>query len=196
MSETLVLDAEGRFSGDGDAERQLQGRAGPWRLVPTSQDLLVLHRERPSGTGDGPRVVVCGDVSGFGLGDLLAALGMGRWTGVVRVRAGEVERELGLRQGRVVQAFSNNPEDALDAVLARARLGRARRPRPAELAQAVRRQAEEIFCALLRMAPGVFFLVDAPVCAASGVDLELDHLLLEALRRQDEAGRDRAAAGR
>lgn len=215
MPEFLSLDPKGRLSPEGDAGRRyVSERSGRWRIVPSVDDLVILRRERVAGEAEGVRAVLTGDLGGFGLGELVAFLAQSRWTGVLTVASGAVEKTVFIRQGSVRWAASNLPADRLGEAVRRlglvtdAELERVldKTPPPgtkigqlllsnrlitaADLYKAIKHQIEEIFFSVLVMEQGVYFLFNDPVDGrfAAQVSLDLNGLLMDGLRRIDELG--------
>ena len=215
MPEYLSLDKKGRLSADGEpGRRYLSDKEGRWRILPASPDLVLLRRQRVDHPAEGVRAVLTGDLGGIGLGELVAFLAQSRWTGVLNVASGGVEKSVFIRQGSVRWATSNLPSDRLGEVVQRLGLvaGDAieraleKTPPPgarigqlllgsglldaAGLYKAITHQIQEIFFSVLVMDHGVFSLFNDPVDArfAAQLNLDLNALLMDGLRRIDEMG--------
>ncbi|RMG12297.1 MAG: DUF4388 domain-containing protein [Deltaproteobacteria bacterium] len=215
MPEWIRFDEKGRAQAESKTGRAwLEARAGRWRIVPSAHDLTVLRRDPVEGGAPPVRAVLSGDLSGFELGELLAYLAQSRWTGVLTVASNAAEKSIFLKQGTVRWATSSLLADRLGEVVKRlglvsaealdAALERTPPPgrkvgqlllssgllTPAELYGALRRQMEEIFFSILTLREGVFFLFNDPVEGrfAAQINLDLNGLLMEGLRRIDEMG--------
>jgi hypothetical protein len=208
----FTLDARGQLAPESqEAGRALGARRGPFALLPTSPDLLVLVRTpTQGGSAPAPRVVLAGDLSAFPLSDLIAFLSQSRWSGVVRVSAPGGERSVTLKEGEVRGAASDDPADRIGEVMVR--LGYVDRPRleevlrenpPSKVGRAlvergvlqahdlfrcVTHQVSEIFHAIMLAREGAFALVDQPLEERGGhsVQLSTQSLLMDSIRKIDE----------
>ena len=213
MPEFVDLEPEGRLNPRTETgARFLAERAGPWRIVPASDDLLLLRRPTLGATGDRVRAIMAADLEGFALGEMLAFMAQSSWTGVITVSEGEAEKSLFIQQGSVRWCASNVPADRLGQVLQRLGLAEANSIEPAlleaqeagrrigevlvergvvstsELYQALKHQMEEIVHSTLLMKAGLFFLFNDPVETrfSAQINLDLGRLLMDGLRRIDE----------
>ncbi|MDF1564155.1 MAG: DUF4388 domain-containing protein [Deltaproteobacteria bacterium] len=213
MPEYVKIDRSGKvFPVGRTAEAYLGGRAGEWRIVPAHPDLLVLRQDDVRPVEAGVRAVLAGDIQGLPLGEMLAYLAQSRWTGVITVATGQVEKSIFLRQGAIRWASSTAPNDRLGVVLGRLGLvdpgaiDRVMRSQPdagarlgglllankmvsaADLYQALKHQVQEIFFSVLVLEEGLYFLFNDPVEGrfAAKINLELTGMLMEGMRRFDE----------
>ena len=119
------------------------------------------------------KAVLWGDVAGMPVPDLLNILSHGKRTGLLVSQSVEgVERALGIVDGDVTFAASSQPGEGND-------------PR-------------EIAVGLLRLTAGAFTFLRGPAGVLQGVEpaLGIQELLLDGLRRIDEAGKDGHTTGR
>lgn len=207
----ILLHPSGRLTSDGlDVETWASPRVGLWRPVPTPADLIIL--ERAEGEAQGGQVTLSGRITAPGdLTDILQMIHTGRWEGLFNVLLGAVRKTLILKEGDVVGAVSNAPEDRIGEVLVRlgmigpdqrdramAQAGEARRLgqvlvqsgliAPATLYSALKAQVEEIFYSLLLLTDGTYWFakdkLDKPVWGQ--LRLSTSGLLLEGVQRMDE----------
>ncbi len=210
----ITLDDRGHLVPEDEAgQRWLAGRSGRWRIVESAGDLLLLRREPANGEADGKRAILSGDLKGLGLGELLGFLAQSRWTGVVKVVSDKIERAIFVKHGSVKWASSNQPSDRLGSVLQRLGLVTAEDVKRAmaapegnrkigqallgmglidstDLYSAIKHNVEEIFFSSLLVERGLFFLFNDPLenRFAVNINLDLNGLLMDGLRRIDEIG--------
>jgi hypothetical protein len=198
------------------ARRRLATAAGRWRLVPSPQGLLLLRRVGDEG-GEGPRVALAGDIAGPGvLADVINFIHFNQWDGALAIVDEASRRTLTFHKGQLLGVSSNLPEDRLGAMLVRfghlseEQLGACVREvtpqrrlgtvivdkglmSSTDLFEGVRRQAEEIFYAVLLQRRGAFYVTrEAEPPSAVRLHLDTQSLLLEGLRRIDEMAYFRA----
>jgi hypothetical protein len=196
-----------------DVATRLGTRPGTYRLLPTSDDLVLL--QRVAGPGETPavgRVLLSGEIDHQGgLLDIIDFIHTNTWTGHLDIVSGAVRKALYCRRGDVQSAASNVPEDRLGAILFRfglvsdaaleRALGRAAGT-PNRIGQllvddgvitahdlysSMRRQVEEIFYSVLALREGAFYFFggenEGP---PSQLLLSTKALLFEGVRRIDE----------
>ncbi len=213
MPEYLSLDESGQLVPESETVRRwMSGKAGRWRIVPAAADLVILRRDEVQGRADGVRAIFCGDIQGLALGELLAFLAQSRWTGVLSVATGQVEKTVFIKHGAVKWASSNDHCDRLGEIVQRlglvssADLERVLAADPAKarkigqtllanglvdstgLYRALKHQVEEIVYSTLLLTQGLVFLFNDPVEArfAAQINVDLNGLLMDGLRRIDE----------
>jgi hypothetical protein len=181
------IESDGRVSLDPEAQRRLAGRAGRYRVVPTTGEIVILQRvaegrASTSVSGIAPgRVTLAGEVDAVGgLVDVINFILSNQWSGQLAVVDGQARKTLFFRRGDVRTAASNVPEDRLGAILYRygivteeqlksavaassgvAKLGQIFVEQglltPHDLYTYVRKQVEEIFFSMLVMRTGAFY---------------------------------------
>jgi hypothetical protein len=177
MPEYLSLDKKGRLAADGEpGKRYLADKEGRWRILPAAPDLVLLRRQRIDHAGEGVRAVLTGDLSGIGLGELVAFLAQSRWTGVLNVASGPVEKSIFIREGSVRWATSNQPSDRLGEVVQRLGLVEG---------DAIERALERTPPPGARIGQ---LLLGTGLLIAAQLNLDLNALLMDGLRRIDEMG--------
>jgi hypothetical protein len=209
----LRVEPDGRVHGlDEAATQALGGHQGTWRYLPSSGDLLVLRRiSGPDGGDVGrPGITLCGTIGGTE--DLIRIINMVHThseSGALHVCDRTAHRTLYFHNGKLLAGLSDRAEDSLPAMLLRT----GALPHPEEslypadspaqqgqdlvnrglltthqLYEGLRRQAEDIFEAVLFQPSGVFYLtkpLDRSAIPAM-LYLDLQELLFDALRRNDE----------
>ena len=193
--------------------QKLVTAAGRWRMLPSPPDLIMLRRD-----GTRPSVMFSGLVDdGTVLPDIFNFLHMAQLEGTLEVLGGTTRRTLYFKRGQVISAASSLAEDRLGALLVRFGLvteeqlvSAAKEATPQrrlgqvlvesglmtshDLFEGVKRQAEEIFFAVLLARDGVFYFSrprgDEQLPAK--VQLDTQGLLLDGLRRMDEMSYFRA----
>src|SRR5271169_954692 len=155
-----------------------------------------------------------GDLSRFEVPDLLTFLNLGRRTGVLALERPDQETKLFLREGNPVYAnstreslrlgnllvrFGKVNQEQLDAVLGRLtsgfRLGNVllqdKRLTQEELASILKVQVSEVVFDTFGWGSGVFSFYDRvrPPATAVTLDMDLQNLIMEGVRRIDERGR-------
>ncbi len=215
MPEYLSLQESGKIEPESEpAQRWLSTRAGRWRIVPAAEDLFLLRRDEVEGKVESLRAVFSGDIKGMALGELMAFLAQSRWTGVLSVASGSIEKTVFIKHGSVKWATSNQDCDRLGQVVQRLGLvspddiQRVLPPDPtgtkrigqallshglvdsAGLYRAIKHQIEEIVYSTLLFESGLFFLYNDPVEKrfAAQINIDLNGLLMDGLRRIDEIG--------
>lgn len=184
---TFVIESDGRVALDPEAQRRLSGRAGKYRVIPTTGEIVILQRvaegrQASSVSGIAPgRVTLAGEVDAVGgLVDVINFILSNQWSGQLAVVDGQARKTLFFRRGDVRTAASNVPEDRLGAILYRfgivteeqlktavastggvSRLGQKLVEQglltPHDLYTWVRKQVEEIFFSMLVMRAGAFY---------------------------------------
>jgi uncharacterized protein DUF4388/FHA domain-containing protein len=164
----------------------------------------------------GPRMqkVLEGDLARVEVPDLLTFLNMGRRTGVLALECVDLETKIFFREGRTVFATSTRDElrlgsmlvrmgkvkpEVMDRVLARpkapGRIGHALLAEnvlsEAELASFLKVQVSEVIFDTFAWRAGVFSFWDGvpPPATAVTLDMDLQNLLMEGVRRIDERHR-------
>jgi len=155
-----------------------------------------------------------GDLSRFEVPDLLTFLSVGRRTGVLALERPEQETKLFLREGNPVFAnstleslrlgnllvrFGKVSQEQLDRVLGRLtsgfRLGNVllqdKRLNEEELASVLKVQVSEVVFDTFGWEAGIFTFYDRvpPPATAVTLDMNLQNLIMEGVRRIDEKGR-------
>lgn len=183
----FVIESDGRISLDPEAQKRLAGRAGRYRVIPTTGDILILQRvsaTRASASVSAiaaGRVTLAGEIDAVGgLVDVINFILSNQWSGQLAVVDGQARKTLFFRRGDVRTAASNVPEDRLGAILYRygvvtheqlqtalgasagaAKLGQVFVEQglltPHDLYTYVRKQVEEIFFSMLVMRSGAFY---------------------------------------
>lgn len=212
MEQRFVVDAKGGLS-SADGPGGLSGRAGYFKLQPTSPDWIVLVRSPAQGgiLEKRPRVVLAGDCGAFPLQDLIAFLGQSRWTGVLRLSAPGNERLLTLKDGEVRSAASDSVSDRIGEVMVRlgyvgrpqleqvlndappSRVGKAMVERgflkAHDLYKCLQEQITEIFHGMMLAKDGTFTLIDQELDEKSlvhNLSLSMQGLLMDSIRKIDE----------
>src|SRR5579883_184791 len=189
---TILIDAAGEFVLEGRAAaRRLSTRAGRYRLVPSSENLVVLQRVDRDDDPARARVVIAGDVERAAgqrsmLADVVRFIHANGWSGHLVVLDEHLRKTLAFQGGELAGATSNQPEDRIGAVLYRA--GRitsddlervlAHRPEGTprfgqrlveagaltahDLYRYVHVQVEEIFHSVLQLRRGEYYFQRAP----------------------------------
>ena len=212
--ELLRVSADGHVSVGADAATRLAKRAGTYRVLPTSDDLVLLQRVGASGQAPAAgRVLLSGEVDHQGgLIDILHFIHTNTWSGHLDIVSGKVRKALHFRRGDVQSAASNVPEDRLGAILFRFglvsesaleralakaagtpnRIGQILVEESAisahDLYSSMRRQVEEIFYSALALREGAFYFYRAGEDEGPPSQLLLSSkaLLFEGVRRIDE----------
>lgn len=199
---------------------QLCNKEGRWRMMTSGPDLMILGRMRgqsgpPVDAGQElPQIALAGEISAAGgLADIIAFIHQNRWTGTLHCVLETSHRRVEFAEGEVTAASSNLPGDRLgellydygrisradlDAALAETgpehRIGQVLTQRglvtPAELFAFIRKQTQEVFCAVLRLRQGSYCFerrpLDHNVTFSSLETLSTTELLLDGIRRIDE----------
>jgi hypothetical protein len=190
--------------------------AGEWEAFPSSAALGVLLRpEAKSEPGQSaPKTVFAGDLSVVATPDLISFIAQGRYTGMLYVRNGVIDRYLVFRAGKLCWGGSNDPGERLGEVAVRAGLLTRERLQEAlaqqsksgsgaklgqslvrmglltglEQWKAVQLRITEILYSLLVKSDGAFVFLDMPHHPGleSHLSLDLQGLLLEGFSRVDE----------
>lgn len=157
------------------------------------------------------KLLLCGDLAGFGIGDLFSMLQMVQKTAVLWIRSSDGSRKIYFRKGEIVFASSDRPEDRLGQVLYRTGKLTLDQLRSAErqirsgvrfgsllleqgLIQAkdlywgVKYQIEEIVYGVFGLTRGEFFLIEDDPLEEDLLRLSFNtqNLLMEGFRRLDE----------
>jgi hypothetical protein len=210
----ITIDEEGRLIASGRVRERLRQRRGPWRVVPSVDNLIVLQRldgatAQPAGPTN--RAMLCGDVTGHApLIDVINFIASSRWTGVLSIVTGEVAQSIYFKRGDVKAASSNRRQDRLGDIIYR--FGGATKEQLDEalresgggrkigkvlvekgvlnahrLWQFIRTQIEEIFYSVLFIKDGQFFFYPRSEDEFhTNLTLSTQNLLMEGLRRVDE----------
>lgn len=212
QSFVVVVDGEGRVSGEPRAQRRLASQAGRYNLVSTTDDLIVLQRAQSRSLNVAGHIVVSGDIEGTGgLVDIIGFINSNAWNGQLAVIDGAIRRTVFFRQGEICSAASNVPEERFGAILYRhgviddvqledalkasgstAKLGQVLVERkaitPHDVYTYVRKQIEEIFFAVLFMRRGDYYFYRTTVEDAAPQQFQLStrSLLFDGVRRMDE----------
>ncbi|HLL55940.1 MAG TPA: DUF4388 domain-containing protein [Myxococcaceae bacterium] len=212
MSARFKIDSRGQLAPESsEAAAALGAKAGSFVLAHTAPDLVCMVRSPASGGQVAqPRVVLAGDAAGFPLSDLIAFLSQSRWTGVVRVHAPNGERTVGIKDGEVRSASSDDPADRLGEIMVRlgyidrdrleevlrdtppSKVGRALVERGMlqahDLWKCLTHQVSEIFHAIVLSRDGAFLLLDQEPDERQGGNLQLStqSLLMDSIRKIDE----------
>lgn len=120
-TDLVIVAADGtlRVVGRG-AERRLRDRAGRYRLIVDSDELLVLRGEGRAGRTGGPRVLMAGEiVTGTTVLEVINIIANASWLGDLRIFSETNTRSLTFDRGAVKHAHSNHPDDRLGEVLYR-----------------------------------------------------------------------------
>jgi hypothetical protein len=207
---------------DREASKQMRGRQGSFRLLPSPPHALVL-RQIEDGAADRPeeeavRFWMSGEITKPGvLWDLIGMAGQGNWTGELVVIEGELQRGIFFERGAVVGASSSGERERLGEVLyhygaiTRDQLGIImNRVTPEmrfgetavalgflareKLFELLSKQAEEIVYATMLVPRGSFYFVEAvnESRLTYRLNLPVHSLLMEGVRRMDEIEHFRA----
>ncbi|HBL27739.1 MAG TPA: hypothetical protein DD490_12955, partial [Acidobacteria bacterium] len=211
-----------------DVERDGSLTLPPWTLAQLRllrpEPFLVLadgsHAVHLIRAGSGPpallqaeRITLQGSLEGFGIADLFSLLNMSRRSGMLLLISEQIQKTVWFRQGEIVFAATNRPEERLGQVLYRTGklsleglLDAERHLAPGKrfgavllerghldaptLAWGVKYQVEEIIYSVFRLTHGSFFFLDG---AAAGTDLgqlsiDTNSVLMEGYQRVDELG--------
>ena len=210
----ITIDDEGRLIASARVRDRLRQRHGPWRLVPSVDNLLVLQRLDPSSSeaaAGGTRAMLCGDINGTApLIDIINFIASSRWTGVLSLVSSEAAQSIYFKRGDVKAASSNRRQDRLgdiiyrfggatkeqlDGALREAGSGRKIGKVLVEkgvlnahrLWQFIRTQIEEIFYSVLVIKDGQFFFYPRSEDEFhTNLTLSTQNLLMEGVRRVDE----------
>ncbi len=212
----LRINADGRVAIGPDLARRLGARAGAYRLLPTSNELVLLQRLPTSSSNVAAlpgRLLLSGEIDRLGgLADILHFIHTNGWSGQFEVVTGSVRKALYCRRGDVQSAASNVPEDRLGAILFRYGLvteevvsrtlqRAAGTPNRIghilveeglitahDLYTSMRRQVEEIFYSVLGLRQGEFYFFKSgdDDGPPSQLLLSTKALLFEGVRRIDE----------
>lgn len=209
----LDIELSGQIRVPHATAQKLVPAAGRWRMLPSPPDIIMLRRD-----GSRPSIMFSGLVDdGTVLPDIFNFLHMAQLEGTLEVLGGTTRRTLYFKRGQVISAASSLAEDRLGALLVRFGLvteeqlvAAAKEATPQrrlgqvlvesglmtshDLFEGVKRQAEEIFFAVLLARDGVFYFSrprgDEQLPAK--VQLDTQALLLDGLRRMDEMSYFRA----
>lgn len=208
----VVVDGEGKITGDPRAQRRLASQAGRYNLLSTTDDLIVMQRAQSRSLNVAGHIVVSGDIEGTGgLVDIIGFINSNNWHGQLAVVDGAVRRTVFFRTGEVCSAASNVPEERFGAILYRhgvidevqledalkasgatAKLGQVLVERkaitPHDVYTYVRKQIEEIFFAVVFMRRGdyYFYRTNVEDAAPQQFQLSTRSLLFDGVRRMDE----------
>lgn len=214
----VEVSATGRLKPGDPASARLSEVPGLWKLVPEIGRLMLLERvvdNRDHARIGRDREVVLAGVfdSGAQLAGVLDYVRMARLDGCMQIDSGEVKATLYLRRGVYLSGRTNLRGDRLGEVLVRAgmitsaqldelvedlsdgaRLGNMMVTRgrltTAQVYEGLRRQAEDIVYSVLRLDHGSYYMT-APLdmtAVPAMLRLDLKGLLMEGVRRLDEAG--------
>ncbi len=214
----VEVSATGRLKPGDPASVRLSEVPGLWKLVPEIGRLMLLERvvnnRDHSRIGRDREVALAGVFDGHHqLAGVLDFVHIARLDGCMQIDSGEVKATLYLRRGVYLSGRTNLRTDRLGTVLVRAgmitaqqrdelveelsdgaRLGNTLVTRgmltTAQVYEGLRRQAEEIFYSVLRLDKGSFYIsspLDMTEVPAM-LRLDLKQLLMEGVRRLDEAG--------
>jgi hypothetical protein len=159
------------------------------------------------------RISLHGNLESFGIADLFSLLNMSRRSGLLLLIAEQTQKSVNFRNGEIVFAGSNLPEDRLGQVLYRtgklSREGLAEAERhvtpgqrfgamllerqlidPPSLLWGVKHQVEEIIYSIFRLTRGSFFLFDGNFVEAdlAVASIDTNNVLMEGYQRVDELG--------
>jgi hypothetical protein len=209
---TIVIDGNGRVSGDGsDAATFLSDHAGEWTISASGPDMLVLER-RGEAAGESGRAVLAGTIAREGhLIDIIGFISSSQWSGTLTASSAGARRELYFDKGSVRMATSNERSDRLGELMHRlgkitksqlddavqdigpdARIGEVLIRRGAstatEIFKMIHTQVEEMFYATLVLGSGEFHFVEGLDLGdlPAFISLDTNNLLLEGVRRIDE----------
>jgi hypothetical protein len=125
----FLIESDGRVTLGPEAQRHFAKRAGRYRLVPTSGNMLILQRVADGKAASSTmsvsdptpgRVTMAGEIDGLGgLVDIINFIVGNAWSGQLAVVDGQWQKSLFFRRGDVCSAASNVPEDRLGAILYR-----------------------------------------------------------------------------
>jgi hypothetical protein len=118
---SVVIDGSGHVLPEGRAAiRRLGARAGRYRLVPSSEGLVILERVEPAGETPRGRTVLAGDIERVGgMLDVVELIHARGWSGQLVVLDDAVRRALQFHRGELSGGTSNQPEERIGAVLYR-----------------------------------------------------------------------------
>jgi hypothetical protein len=209
----LVIDAEGRvLAEDRNASRRLAGRAGRWRMLASTGDLIILSREPPEGAPvSNVRVALSGEIDGTGgLCDVMGFIHQSQWSGALHTIDGKAHRTIWFKRGDIRTCGSNQPADRLGELLFRyGRITRADLDRALQrlgpdqrigqlLVESgivsshdvftfVRKQVEEVFFSVLGLRSGSFYFERSQGDEKlPDLGLSTQNLLMEGTRQMDE----------
>jgi len=214
MSRTFDIDPHGRVVPQSDEVRRILGdHAGRFVLLPAAFDLLLARRQPAAGgQPDGPRCVLCGDLSTFPIADFLGFLHTARLSGALTVATGGVDRTVLFKEGEVRGAQSEAPGERIGEVALRMGFvgpeqleqaageagatgklfGKVLVERgfltPADLWKCLHEQVTAVFHAILLAREGVFSLLHLVELELPGTPLAVNtqQLLMDGIRRIDE----------
>jgi hypothetical protein len=190
-----------------EASREMRQRQGQMVLLPAPGHALVMRRPHDAGL-----FWLAGEVQHAGIiWDLIGMAGQGNWTGELVVVVGSDRRSIFLERGILVGASSTAERERLGEILyhygvltreqisvvadavspdvrfgeAAVALGYLSRER---LFEVIGKQVEEIVYATMLVQQGSFYFVDSfdEVQLSYRLNLSVQHLLMEGVRRMDE----------
>ena len=214
MERRYTIDGRGVVAPvDQGSAQDLAARQGNWSTLVTGPDWMVWLRRPPAGgTRDKPKAVLAGDCASFALADFMAYLGQSRFSGGLRISAGNAERTLWIKDGEVRSASSDSPQDRVGEVMVRlgyvtrqvlesvlaenppSRVGKVLVERNIlkahDLFKCITEQVGEIFHAMMLVKEGAFVLIDQDPDAHSSnpLSLTMNSLLMDSIRKIDEMG--------
>lgn len=197
------------------ASQRMRARRGAFRLMPGPTHLIVMRYVGDDGRRDpedGPIFRLAGEITANGaLCDVFGLVGHAGWPGELAVIDGVTSRSIFFDRSHVIGAQSNAEGEQLAEVLYRygaltaeqveetarqvsedarfgevaVRLGFITRER---LFQLMTRQTEEIVYAMLLVGDGMFYFLDSfdESRIPARQSLNVNHLLMEGVRRMDE----------
>jgi len=208
------IDPHGRLVPQGDEVRRALGdRAGRFLLLPAAFDLFLARRQPAAGgLPQGPRCILCGDLSSFPVVDFLGFLHAARLSGGLTVASGGLDRTVVFKEGEVRGAQSGAPGERIGEVALRMGFLRPEQLteaaaeasgsgklfgkvlvergflQPAELWKCLHEQVAGVFHAILVAREGVFSLVGMAEPELPGIPLSVNtqQLLMDGIRRIDE----------
>lgn len=104
----------------GDARPDLRRQAGHYRVLASTEELLILRRHGEGGDGAAERVLMAGEiVERSTVLEVINVIVASRWAGTLHVFGDRANRSLGFDRGVLRHASSDHPDDRLDKVLFR-----------------------------------------------------------------------------
>ncbi|MCA9623056.1 MAG: DUF4388 domain-containing protein [Myxococcales bacterium] len=195
-----------------EASREMRGRQGGMRLLPSPSHCLVMRAVDEAGSDKGAHFWLSGEIAKPGvLWDLIGLAGQGNWSGELVVIAGDIRRAIFFERGTVIGAYSNAERERLGEVLYE--YGALTREQISLVAEAANRekrfgevavalgfmsreklfeligkQAEEILYAVMLVGEGSFYFVEDfdESRLPYRLNLAVQGLLMEGVRRMDE----------
>lgn len=104
----------------GDARPDLRRQVGHYRVLASTEELLILRRRGEGGDGTAERVLMAGEiVERSTILEVINVIVASRWAGTLHVFGDRANRSLGFDRGVLRHASSDHPDDRLDKVLFR-----------------------------------------------------------------------------